>query len=128
MTVTERQQEVEHAISDVLAKTPDWITFYRETLGLRGIVRRCFPTRELLAEFETTETYRHLQQTLNSLRKRGPAASDPDDPIRVVTVRLPKSLHDALRVEAHEHRTSMNKLCVSKLLQIIDEEMVPSEL
>ena len=46
----------------------------------------------------------------------------------MITVRLPKSLHEALRAEAHEHRTSMNKLCISKLLQFIDNEKVPAEL
>ena len=62
----------------------------------------------------------------------GPAAQDAapgpkPEPTRVVTVRIPRSLHDALRVEAHEHRTSMNKLCISKLLQFIDTGMVPAE-
>ncbi len=50
---------------------------------------------------------------------------EAQEPTRVITVRLPKSLHEALRVEAHEHRTSMNKLCISKLLQIIDGQQVP---
>ena len=52
---------------------------------------------------------------------------DPSEPPQVITIRLPRCLHDALRVEAHEHRTSMNKLCISKLLQLIDAEMVPGE-
>ena len=34
-------------------------------------------------------------------------------------------MHEALRIEAYEHRTSMNKLCISKLLQFIDTENVP---
>ena len=42
---------------------------------------------------------------------------------RVITVRLPESLHEALKAEAVDHKTSMNKLCISKLLQaLIDEE------
>jgi hypothetical protein len=46
----------------------------------------------------------------------------------VITVRLPKSLHEALRHEAHNHKTSMNKLCISKLLQVIADDLVPSDL
>jgi hypothetical protein len=42
-------------------------------------------------------------------------------------VRLPKSLHEALKEEAHVYRTSMNKLCISKLLQFIDNEFVPGD-
>jgi hypothetical protein len=51
----------------------------------------------------------------------------PREPTRVITVRLPKSLHESLRAEAHDRRTSMNKLCISKLLQVVDEELVPTE-
>ena len=47
--------------------------------------------------------------------------------LRDITVRLPRSMHEMLRVEAHEHRTSMNKLCISKLLQLIDGTGVPTE-
>ena len=31
-------------------------------------------------------------------------------------------------MEAHEHNTSMNKLCISKLLQFADRELVPVEI
>jgi predicted HicB family RNase H-like nuclease len=45
----------------------------------------------------------------------------------VITVRLPQSLHEALKDEAHAHRTSMNQLCISKLLQFIDGDFVPND-
>ena len=41
-------------------------------------------------------------------------------------MRIPQSMHEALRIEAYEYRTSMNKLCISKLLQFIDTEHVPA--
>jgi predicted HicB family RNase H-like nuclease len=37
------------------------------------------------------------------------------EPVKVITVRIPKSLHTALVEEAHDRRTSMNKLATSKL-------------
>ena len=49
------------------------------------------------------------------------------EPTRVITVRLPKSLHESLRDEAHQRNTSMNKLCISKLLQIVDDQFIPAE-
>ena len=36
-------------------------------------------------------------------------------PIRVITVRLPVSLHTALRDEAYAAKTSLNQLCIGKL-------------
>ena len=107
---------------------PDWVTFFREIMGLNGAVRRTFRTPEDLAEFEQTEAYSEILHLLTRLRERTPPLpEDPKEPTRVITVRLPKSLHEALRVEAHEHQTSMNKLCISKLLQFIDNEMIPKE-
>lgn len=128
MIATERQTEIKRVADHLYAQGSDWVTFYREVFGLRGIVRHMFPGREALATFEQTEVYRSLLQMLTKLRERGPVATDPDDPTRVITIRLPKSMHEALRAEAHEHHMSMNKLCISKLLQFIDNEKVPNEV
>lgn len=123
----EKSQEVYRIAFGRFSQTPDWVTFFREVLGLTGIVRRTFPTRESLRDFEQTEEYTHIQQMLTRLREQAVSSAETSEPTRVITVRLPKSLHDALRVEAHEHHTSMNKLCISKLLQFIDNEMIPAE-
>jgi predicted HicB family RNase H-like nuclease len=127
MITVEQETEVKQTAEQLFAKGPDWVTFYREILGLRGIVRQIFPSREQLGAFEQTAAYQDIQLLLTQLRKQGPLTLNEEEPTRVITVRLPKSLHEALRVEAHEHQTSMNKLCISKLLQFIDNEMVPTE-
>ncbi len=67
-----------------------------------------------------------VQQMLTRLRERGCEGGIPAESIRVITVRLPGALHDALKDEAHDHRTSMNKLCISKLLRLIDNQFVPA--
>jgi len=80
-----------------------------------------------MEEFEQTQTYGTIQQMLAKLREANGPPPEKGEPNRVITVRLPKSLHDLLREEAHEHRTSMNKLCISKLLRMIDKELVPDD-
>jgi len=128
MTTSEKRGDEIHRQAELLfSQHPDWVAFYREVLGLHGMVRRKYTTRESLTEFEQTEAYLQIQQMLTCLRKQGPPAKDEAEPTRVITVRLPKSLHEALVVEAHEHHTSMNKLCISKLLQFIDRQMVPAQ-
>lgn len=125
---TEKHAEIQQIARDLYDKGPDWVTFYRETLGLHGIVRHTFPTREMLNDFEQSDAYREIQHMLTQLRETGPHEIDLDEePTRVITVRIPKSLHETLKVEAHDHRTSMNKLCISKLLQFIDNQLVPEE-
>lgn len=124
----EKGLEVYEIAYSRFTKSPDWVTFFREVLGLKGIVRRTFPTPEALAAFKKTDEYDRIQQMLAKLREPGGTPPDEkEEPTRVITVRLPKSLHEALRVEAHEHCVSMNKLCISKLLRFIDKEMVPTE-
>ncbi|MCA9124457.1 MAG: hypothetical protein H6822_33935 [Planctomycetaceae bacterium] len=41
-------------------------------------------------------------------------------PTRMITVRLPRELHDALKSEANGRQTSLNRLCIAKLLTSID--------
>jgi predicted HicB family RNase H-like nuclease len=125
-----KNEELYRVAYNVYSRAPDWATFYREILGLSGLIRRSFPGPAALAEFEKTDTYQQIHQLLKCLRERKQKADQtPEDqePTRVITVRLPRSLHESLRAEAHLHQTSMNKLCISKLLQFIDEGLVPGE-
>ena len=120
-----RKQEVYRVAGELCHAAPDWVTFFREVLGVDGVIRKVFTTAEEMADFEQSVEYAEIQQMLAKLRERA-AAEDPDrEPTRVITVRMPKSLHESLRHEAHSRRTSMNKLCISKLLQVISEELIP---
>lgn len=123
----QREAAVYQAAYELYCRNPDWVAFFREVLGLNGLVRQTFTSRESLAAFEKTPTYARIQQMLARLRDRNRMVLAPKERTQVITVRLPKALHEALRAEAHEHRTSMNQLCISKLLQFIDAEMVPSD-
>jgi predicted HicB family RNase H-like nuclease len=125
----EKLQAIQQRAMELFEKeTTDWATFFREVLGVNGIVHRTYPTPETLAEFEKTPQYQDIQQMLSKLREKNAQVPVSDEPTRVITVRLPKSLHEALRAEAHTRQTSMNQLCISKLLQIIDQQFVPAEV
>lgn len=123
----EKYQEVLQVAEDLYRQDPDWVTFFREVLGIDGAVRKGFPTFEELAAFEQSEEFDKIQKMLVKLREKRTTTDSDAEPTRVITVRLPKSMHEYLRTEAHDLRTSMNKLCISKLLQVIGEEMIPNE-
>ncbi len=127
MITSEREADVKRVADQLFAEGLDWVTFYREVLGPRGIVRHTFPTREMFAAFKQTDSYQEILGMLATLRKQGSTALEAAEPTRVITVRLPKSLHESLRDEAYEHHTSMNKLCISKLLQFIDGQQIPPD-
>ncbi len=122
----ERKHTAQRVAANMFNHTPDWVTFFREVLGVDGLVRKLFTNPEDLAVFEKTDEYAEIQNMLSRLRERNGAA-DGKEPTRVITVRLPKSLHESLRAEAHDRNTSMNQLCISKLLMVIDAEMAAAE-
>ena len=124
----DRKQQARRIASEKFQRDPDWVTFYRELLGVDGLIDQLFPEATQREEFEESAEFKEIHQMLAKLRERKNGQKQPEEQTRVITVRLPKSLHDALRHEAHNYRTSMNKLCISKLLQVVDEELVPSDL
>src|SRR5215475_11311583 len=126
-TMDHKPQEVIRIAQTLFHQNPDWVTFFREVLGLGGIVRQMYPSAAALTEFEKTHEYGEIQQMLAKLRVEGPPVPEDKEPTRVITVRLPKSLHEFLQVEAHEKCTSMNQLCISKLVQWLDSDLAASK-
>jgi len=122
----ERQLEAQRKAREIFDKLPDWVTFFREVLGVGGIVRQMYQTPQAMIEFERTPEYAEIQSMLAKLREKDKNKTIETEPTRVITVRLPKSLHESLTVEADEYHTSVNQLCISKLVQMIDDELVPS--
>jgi predicted HicB family RNase H-like nuclease len=129
--ITEKQERYDQVLTaarHLAERDLDWVTFFREVLGVDGIVRKAFSTFDELTEFEKSEQYDTIQRIIVKLReKKGAADNSESEPTRVITVRLPKSMHEYLRTEAHDLRTSMNKLCISKLLQVVEQDMIPAE-
>lgn len=127
MTHEDRIQRVCQVADEKFRYGADWVTFYREVLGRHGLVEQLFPRTEQKVNFQQTAAFAEIQQMLARLRERDRAPRQPRERTRVLTIRMPYSLHEALRHEAHERKTSLNKLCISKLLQVIDGELVPSQ-
>ncbi len=121
----ERCNQAFSLANDLFGHAPTWICFFREVLAVDGLTHKLFPTNEEYAEFMTSSHYDQLQQMLTALRSRDLPENDPNDPQRMITVRLPKSLHESLCAEAGALNISINKLCISRLLQVLDQKMVP---
>ena len=114
-----RCQKVLQVARELFQSKPDWVTFFRETLGVSGAARSVFPRQQDYVAFEKSREYAEIQNMVLALRNRKIPGSSGNEPTRVITVRLPESLHEALKAEASDHNTSMNKLCISKLLQVL---------
>ncbi|HOM19069.1 MAG TPA: toxin-antitoxin system HicB family antitoxin [Thermoguttaceae bacterium] len=125
MPVSVDLQEIYRLAYEKFRQVGNWVEFYREIFGVKGLLRQVFPIPQQYHEFQKTQEYVEIQRMLSQLRKR--AAPVRDEETKVITVRIPKSLYDALHHEADEHHTSLNKYCISKLLQLLDSRIFPPE-
>ena len=104
------------------AMEPEWVVFFREVLGVEGIVRRTFSDPEALMRFECSPQYARIREMLDGLRSRQHDRPSDREAQRVVTVRMPRSLHETLKAEADQFRVSINTLCISKLMKLLDQQ------
>jgi hypothetical protein len=104
------------------AMNPEWVVFFREILGVDGMVRRIFSVPEDLSRFECSPQYARIREMLDALRSRQQDQPSEREAQRVVTVRMPRSLHETLKNEAGLLRVSVNTLCISKLMKLLDEQ------
>jgi len=111
---------------ELFGVAPTWTAFYRETLGGSGVSRALFVDADETREYECSEEHLKVLEMLTVLRSRDLPENDPHEQQRMITVRIPKSLHDSICDEANELAVSVNKLCISKLLQKADPMMIPS--
>lgn len=101
---------------------PEWVVFFREVLGVDGIVRRTFNDADALVAFECSPHYARIREMLDTLRTKQRDKPSDRETQRVVTVRMPRSLHETLKAEAEQMRVSINTLCISKLMKLLDEQ------
>lgn len=107
---------------DLYRQSPDWVKFFREVVGVDGAARKVFTTQDEFIAFERSDAFHTIKRMVNALRNNKSTSHSEEEETRVITVRLPESVHEALKAEAEDHGTSMNKLCISKLLQVLDED------
>src|SRR6185436_17332332 len=108
VTVADKRREAYRIANDLYERNPDWVTFYREVLGVGGVARKLFTSNDEMADFEQSKEFNEIQQMVARLRVQGGEANPDKEPTRVITVRLPKSLHESLKGEATARNTSMN--------------------
>ncbi len=107
---------------DLYRQSPDWVRFFREVVGVDGAARKVFVNQEEFIAFERSDAFHTIKRMVNALRNNKSTSHSEEEATRVITVRLPESLHEALKAEAEDHGTSMNRLCISKLLQVLEED------
>ena len=101
-----------------------WQDFANQVLGQDGILLREHPSPEQRAAFKKTDDYKEICEII---ARAVEITNGKQVNTQVVTLRLPVGLHAALRSEAHERNTSMQKLLFALILQPIDQSLVPQD-
>ncbi len=121
-----RCKQVVWATGESMGLAPTWTAFYREILGKNGVVRTLFPTVDERLAYEVSDAHSTVYDALTALRSRDLPENDPTELQRMITIRLPMTLHDAICDEANDLKVSVNKLCISRMLQPLDTRMIPN--
>lgn len=104
--------QVLEVAEDLFQRTTSWEFFFREIFSVQGAIHRLFPSHEERERFRGTEQYARLDRMRSEISRREESRRQPR---QVITVRMPRSLHEALKAEAHQQQTSLNQLCLRKL-------------
>ncbi len=124
-TREERYAQITHFATELFGVAPTWAAFYRAVMGKEGVIWTVLPDTDSRAEFETSANYGQILEMLTALRSRDLPENDPTEPQRMVTIRMPKSLYDVLCDESNQLKISVNKLCISRITQRLDPDVIP---
>jgi hypothetical protein len=116
---------VQQVAAELFGVAPTWTAFYRETLGVDGVAHRIFCESEEYRNYESSDCHSKVLEMLTVLRCKDVSDCDPTEVQKMITIRIPKSLHDRICAEANELDVSVNKLAITRLLQRVDLTMLP---
>ncbi|WDQ15885.1 hypothetical protein [Rhodopirellula sp. P2] len=127
MPYEDRPQMVLKLAGEVFAQTGSWVVFYREMMGCDGVVWKLFPDPAQRRHFESSPEFAELLEIMTSIRSQDSSKTSLHEPERMITVRLPRSMHTTAVQEASELGLSINSYCLTKLLQPINKRFTPLE-
>lgn len=127
LPLEQRAAEVRRLAVEAFPQCDNWVLFYREVFGVDGVMRKLFTTVEELKTWESSPEFFETHEMLAALRSQDNGKGDTIEPQRMITVRLPVSMHEAMKLESAEVGLSINKLCITKLLQKLDPRFAPQE-
>ncbi|EMB19081.1 hypothetical protein [Rhodopirellula europaea] len=127
MPYEDRPEMVLKLAAEAFAQTGSWVVFYREIMGCDGVVWKLFPEAPQRRHFESSPEFAELLEIMTSIRSQDNSKTSLHEPERMITVRLPRSMHSTAVKEASELGLSINSYCLTKLLQPINKRFTPLE-
>lgn len=117
MSIEKKSSEILERARGLAARATSWADFSNELYAPGGIVASAFPDEIQRQAFYDSEQCKQVDELLASLmRKLGvvPGAA-PSDKSGKFVVRIPKTVHQKLDIEARREGVSLNQLAACKL-------------
>ncbi|MEM9826273.1 MAG: toxin-antitoxin system HicB family antitoxin [Planctomycetota bacterium] len=121
----QREAEVLRVAEEVFVATGHWVVFLRTLLGTEGVVAHLFPNPEDRQRFNQSEAHSELQEMVAAIRSSDRTKPTCVEPARMITLRIPVTLHEILTAEAEESGLSINQIAIGKLIQPSENRHVP---
>ncbi len=117
-TVAENAQALLAFAEEQAEQAEDWVALHNALFGIGGKATELFATESERTAFSKTPECKQIFALMDSLPP--PAVKDFPELLATangaISVRLPRSVHAALLVEARAEGVSLNQLCLSKLV------------
>lgn len=118
MPKSKAKQALEYA-RKVAKTSASWIDLHNAMFGIGGKCTELFPDQSARTAFTKTAEYTEITQLVHDLAQQDDRQSDVADHASrasgKLNIRLPRSIHAALVVEAEAEGVSLNQLIVAKL-------------
>ncbi len=101
-----------------------WVAFYQDVFGPHGLLLTSLTTEQLEA-YQRSDDYAELNELLADLRSTDREKPSTYESEQMITIRIPRSLHAVLADESEDTGLSLQKLCITKLLQPSDARYLP---
>jgi predicted HicB family RNase H-like nuclease len=123
MAKTNNKAAVALAIAKKLAIEADgWIDLHNKLFGMGGAISRMFTTESERIAFTKTDECQQVYELFNDVAAQQGDSAAKDFQLKLsrangaISIRMPRSLHAALLMEADAEGVSLNQLCMAKLM------------
>ena len=120
-----RRKQIVDCATELFGLAPSWVAFFRATMARGGLVSKLFVTPEERNEYWCSPEHHQVLEMLTALRSRDLPECEAGEPSRMITILIPKCLHEFICEEANELEMSVNKLCISRILMQVDPTLLP---
>jgi hypothetical protein len=121
MTIQEKADRIVQKARELASRATSWTAYSNAMFDPQGFVAKTFPKMTERRAFYETPQYNEVNQIFLGVIKKFGVAQGASTKSGKFVVRVPKTLHASLEVEAKDEGVSLNQLALTKLAMPLSE-------